>query len=134
MQRSPSRICFVALVALLLGAGANAVLAAEKCPSHQPEARLAAIAAAGSCAQAIALNNLCSIGARGDLEPTSAVMQRCEKDFLPKLTKRQRAQYENDRQVCIAKYRKRRGSLAASLNLHCLADVAQTYSKRFAKP
>ena len=123
----------LALVALaaVFAVGPDSALAGGTCPSHAPEARLAAIKAAGSCQKALHLDQLCSIGALGDLSPGAAVVRKCEKDFKSRLSKRLRARYESARNVCIENYSKRHGSGARSATIHCLEEVAAKYSAKY---
>ena len=131
MRMSLSGSFALAVLAAVFAVGADPALAGGACPSHAPEARLAVIKAAGTCQKALHLDQQCSIGALGDLSPGAAVVKKCEKVFKNRLSKRQRARYERDRNVCIDKYSKRRGSGARSATIHCLEDVAVKYSAKY---
>ena len=125
----------LALVALaaVFAVGTDSALAGGTCPSHAPEARLAAIKAAGTCQKALQIDQHCSIGALGDLSPGAAVVRKCEKDFKSRLSKRLRARYESARNVCIEKYSKQRGSGARSVTIHCLEEVAAKFSAKYGR-
>ena len=131
MRMSLSGSFALAVLAAVFAVGADPAFAGGTCASHAPEARLTAIEAAGSCQEALHLDQRCSIGALGDLSPGAAVVRKCEKDFKGKVSKRQLARYERDRNVCIKKYSKRRGSGARSATIHCLEEVAAKYSAKY---
>jgi hypothetical protein len=126
-MRMPS---FSAAILAALTIGASPALADGICPDHKSAPRVAAIEAAASCKAADRLDKLCWIGAMADLSPARAVVVKCEKHFLPGLSKRGLARYETDRQVCLKRFEGRRGSGAASARMHCLAAVAVKYAKR----
>ena len=120
---------FSAAILAAVTIGASPALADGACPDRRSEPRVAAIEAASSCKQADRLDKLCWIGAMADLSPARAVVVKCEKDFLTRLSKRGLARYESDRQACLKKYEGRRGSGAASARLHCLVAVAVKYAR-----
>ena len=108
--------------------GVSSPLAYGACLDHRSEPRVVAIEAASSCKQADRLDKLCWIGAMADLSPARAVVVKCEKEFLTRLSKRGLARYESDRQACLKKFQGRRGSGAASARMHCLVAVAVKYA------
>ena len=97
------------------------------------EAREEVLRSAPSCDKSLELFGLCSFGASGDVSLGAIVTEKCEADFLAKLSKRQRRAYHREQKRCAGKYRHESGSMYRSFEAYCGAEVARTYARRFGK-
>jgi len=88
---------------------------------------------AATCSAALELFGACSVGASSDVRIGGTVLGRCERDFLTRLNKAQKRDYQAERNRCERKYSRREGSMYRSAEVFCLAEVANRYAKRFAK-
>ena len=88
---------------------------------------------APTCAAALELFGACSVGASSDVRIGGTVLERCERDFLARLSNAQKRSYQAEQQRCERKYSRREGSMYRSAEVFCLADVAGKYAERFAK-
>ena len=88
---------------------------------------------APTCSAALELFSACSVGASSDVRIGGTVLGRCERDFLTRLNKAQKRDYQAERNRCERKYSRREGSMYRSAEVFCLAEVAGRYAKRFAK-
>ena len=59
------------------------------------------------------------------------VTERCEKDFLGKLSAAQRRTYDREKDACIKKYTGKEGSMYLSFSAMCQSKLAVSYSGRF---
>jgi uncharacterized lipoprotein YajG len=100
------------------------------CPVD-PEDRLAAVQKAPTCEAANKLNDACSEATGADTEPSQAVIDKCERDFINKISGRQSASYKREKWRCQQKYSGERGSMYASFTMYCLAHVAKKYSLKW---
>jgi hypothetical protein len=120
------------LLFCVLGIAApNVARALDDCPAASLgfEDRLAAIAAAESCASAYEILVACSYNASGDRGLSDQVIAICERVFLAKLDKRSRARYERARKACAAKHARVSGSMQVSAIALCEAGVAVRFAK-----
>ena len=76
---------------------------------------------------------LCEVGTSGDLRLGAAVTEKCEADFLGKLTAAQKRAYDREQKRCAHKYREKDGTMYRSFEAFCGAYVARDYSARFLK-
>jgi hypothetical protein len=76
---------------------------------------------------------ICSYGASGDVPLGQIVTEKCEGDFLAKLTKAQRRTYEQKIKTCDDEYKNEDGSMYRAMAAGCRVDVAQSYARRFRK-
>jgi len=89
---------------------------------------------APSCNEALKVAEACAYGATGDTGLTNIVIEKCEADFLAKLSKAQRKTYHAEVKRCDAKARGgREGTMYISAAAFCRAIVAQRTARRFAK-
>ena len=102
-------------------------LAAE-CPADSDESRMQAITSAPTCRQASLINDACSQGAGGDTDPTQAVIDKCEADFLDKLPPPKLKAYKKEVAACNRKYANKSGTMYVSFTMYCLAHVAVKYA------
>src|ERR1700741_3465369 len=77
-------------------------LQAKDCPVQDFgwEAREEAIRKASTCRQALEIMEACAYGAGGDTGLGEAVRERCEPEFLPKLSKAQKHTYDREQRQC----------------------------------
>ena len=126
---------FLALLAVVLLA---APLKAKDCPVETRvegtlEAKEEAIRKAPSCKEALAIMEACSYGAGGDTGLGEALRQRCEPEFLPKLSKAQRKDYNRGIRRCNGKYRNESGTMYRSFEAFCRAQLTVRTAERSAK-
>jgi hypothetical protein len=88
---------------------------------------------APTCSAALELFSACSVGAYSDVRIGGSVLERCERDFLTRLSKAQKRHYRAEQNRCERKYSRREGSMYRSAEVFCLAEVASKYAERFAK-
>jgi hypothetical protein len=88
---------------------------------------------ASTCSAALELFSACSVGAYSDVRLGGTVLERCERDFLTRLNKAQKRDYQVEHKRCERKYSRREGSTYRSAEVFCLAEVANKYAERFAK-
>ncbi len=131
----------LAIGAILLLAGSSASAAPKTAPkTEKPQQQcpyphferekiVEALTKAPTCTAALELFNACGVGASGDTEYGTAVTERCEKDFLAKLSKPQKSAYDAEHKRCDLKYRNRQGSMYISFTAFCHAQVAEKYAR-----
>jgi hypothetical protein len=61
---------------------------------------------------------------------SAAGAERCEGEFLDRLTKAEKQVYRRAQQRCARKYRHEFGTMYRSFEAHCGAEVALSYAKR----
>lgn len=88
---------------------------------------------APTCRRAVAVFELCEMGSSGDLRLGAAVTEKCEADFLGKLTATQKRTYDIKQKRCARKYSNEDGTMYRSFEAFCGAYVARDYSSRFLK-
>jgi hypothetical protein len=129
-----SRIFFAAFA---LAVSAVAVAAEDKskeeCPAFGLDAIESAIRQAQSCRRAIALFEICEFGASGDVGLGAAATEKCEGDFLSKLSAAQKRAYGRAQKFCARKYHNEDGTMYRSFEAFCGAYAARDYSARFLK-
>ncbi len=123
--------CAAALV-VSVGAAATKQTEPKECPAseHTLEAVQAAVGAPVSCEASLQVFEACAYGASGDVSLGAIVVEKCEGDFLSKLSKAQRRAYDQEQRHCDRKYRNELGTMYRSFEAFCRAKVAQTYSRR----
>jgi hypothetical protein len=123
--------------------GAAAVLAmlagpamAKDCPAEvlSLDDREEAIRKAPSCKEALAIMEACAYGASGDTGLGEAVRERCEPEFLPKLSKADRKAYDQGIKRCNGKYRNESGTMYRSFESFCRAQLVVRAADKFGKP
>jgi hypothetical protein len=106
---------------------------AAECPVAGAEATSDAIEQAASCAKAAEIYGLCRWGSSMDVQFAEAAIQKCEADFLAKLTPQQRRSYDRDKTRCGRKYARESGTLYRSFEASCSVELAKTYWMRMTK-
>jgi hypothetical protein len=106
---------------------------AKDCPvkDFTLDAREEAIRKAPTCPQALEIMQACAYGAGGDTSLGDAVRERCEPEFLPKLSKAQKKAYDREQKRCDDKYAKQSGTMYRSFTAFCQAQSTVAYAKRF---
>jgi hypothetical protein len=105
----------------------------EECPTLDGKEIENLLRQAPSCKRAVALFEICKFGASGDVSLGVAVTEKCQVDFLGKLSPKQKRVYDREQQSCARKYPKEDGSMYRSLEAFCGAYVARKYSTLFLK-
>jgi hypothetical protein len=119
----------LAVLAILLFA---TPIQAKDCPADtSSDAREDAIRKASSCKQALEIMQACAYGAGGDTGLSDAVHERCEPEFLPKLSKAQKRAYDREQKRCDDKYARQSGTMYRSFTAFCQAQSAVNYARRF---
>jgi hypothetical protein len=109
---------------------ASAMAAGEDCPAADGRAIEKLLADAPSCDRSMDLFRICAYGASGDVNLGSIVREKCEADFLNKLSKTERRRYSRWIRVCERRYARETGTVYRSFEAFCAAGVAQAYSRR----
>jgi hypothetical protein len=126
----------LAIVALAILTGSSAAKDAakkEECPTLNHQEIEDLLRRAPSCQRAIALFEICQFGSSGDISFGAIVTEKCEADFLGKLSAAQKRAYDRDQKQCARKYAGEDGTIYRSFEAFCGADVARKYSARFLK-
>jgi len=132
MLRAASIAVGLAIIASLgLAAPAHASICQGK--SLTLDETVAAIKAEPTCDASMKLFQECSYGASGDVSLGTAVREKCEADFLPKLSAPQKQIYQRGQQACLRKYAHESGTMYVSWSAFCGAELAQRYSQRALK-
>jgi hypothetical protein len=100
-------------------------------PGYDLEAIEAALQKAASCEESKDTFEACSRESGADIRLGTAVISRCEGDFLNKLNASQKRAYKQKRNRCRHKYQREAGTMYRSFEVKCEASVAQSYSRRF---
>ena len=125
----------VALIGAVAGFAAAGHAAAKDCPvgSFETDKIEEAARSAPSCQRSMQIFRLCSSGASGDVGVGAAVLERCEPEFLHKLTNAERRTYYRAQERCARKYRDELGTMYRSFEAYCGAELARSYGRRFGK-
>ena len=125
------------LVRIILACSAILLLtrlgAAEDCQTLGFEGREQVLRQAPTCDKANELFADCAYGASGDTSLGQIVTEKCEGDFLTKLSKAQRRTYDRGIKRCNAKYANMEGTMYRAMAAGCRADLAQSYAHKFGK-
>jgi len=105
----------------------------EECPTLNLGEIEELVRKSPTCRRSIAVFELCEVGTSGDLRLGAAVTEKCEADFLGKLTAAQRRAYDSEQKRCAHKYQDKDGTMYRSFEAFCGAYVARDYSARFLK-
>ncbi len=108
-------------------------LQAKDCPVQDAgwEAREEAIRTAPTCKQAMEIMQACAYGAGGDTGLGEAVRERCEPEFLPKLSKAQKRAYDREQKRCNRKYARQSGTMYRSFTEFCQAQSTVAHAAQF---
>jgi hypothetical protein len=119
----------IAVLAPILLQPIAAMAAGQDCPTTDGQEVEQLIADAPSCDRAMALFRICAYGAGGDIGLGAIVREKCEGDFLDRLSKRERRRYDRWIRYCERRYEKEAGTMYRSFEAFCVADVAQAFSR-----
>jgi hypothetical protein len=103
---------------------------AQDCPAASLEERLQLIETASSCVQASHINDLCSEATGVDTIPSQVVIDKCEMEFVGKLSRSRLTAYRREIARCERKYANQRGTMYASFTMYCMAHVAVKFSRK----
>src|SRR5262245_17995623 len=106
---------------------------AKDCPVEDAslEAHEEAIRKASTCKQAMEIMEACAYGATGDTGLGEAVRERCEPEFLPKLSKAQKRAYDQEQKRCDRKYARQSGTMYRSFTAFCQAQSTVAHAAKF---
>jgi hypothetical protein len=108
--------------------------AAEDCRELEFGAREALLRAAPTCDKAMELFGNCNGAGSGDINLGQIVTEKCQADFLEKLSAKQRRTYEGEIESCNAEVKQDEGTLSGAMAAGCRAELAQSYAEKFGKP
>ena len=125
------------LVRIILACSAILLLtrsgAAQDCLQLEFEAREALVRQAPTCDKAMELFAGCAFGGSGDINLGQIATEKCQADFLQKLSAGQRRSYERGIKRCNAEYENMDGTMYRAMAAGCRADLAQSYAHKFGK-
>jgi hypothetical protein len=126
------------LVRIILACSAILLLtrsgAAQDCLKLAFEARDALVRQAPTCDKAMELFAGCAFGGSGDINLGRIATEKCQADFLQKLSTGQRRTYEHGIKHCNDAYKEEEGTLSRAMVAGCRANLAQSYAHKFGKP
>jgi hypothetical protein len=108
--------------------------ATEECLNLEFEAREALVRQAPTCDKAVELFGNCAFGGSGDIGLGQIVTEKCQADFLQKLSAKQRRSYQREIKDCNDAYKNEEGTVGRAIAAGCRADVAQSYATKYGKP
>ena len=122
-----SKVLPVAFAVLVVCANSAS---AEVCPakSSQMDDVIAALKDAPNCDRAMEVFDACAYGASGDVQLGAVVEEKCEADFLERLSAQQKRTYQRELRACDRKYEHRSGTMYLSYADFSRAELAQRYA------
>ncbi len=127
------RVIFALWAVLMTLMTAPGLSAAELCPAGDAEEIEKLLVEAPSCDRSMDLFRACSYGAGGDTGLGAIVTEKCEGDFLAKLSRAERRAYNRQIRACNRKYARESGTMYRSFEAFCRARLAQNYARRVAR-
>lgn len=122
------RTLWVASAILVLAAPARAA----ECPvQHSGDVIAEALQKAPSCDAALKLFEACAYISSIDSMFGGIVTDKCEGDFLTKLSASQRKIYDREKEACARKYSDKEGTMYRSFEAFCVSKLANTYAHKF---
>jgi hypothetical protein len=126
----------LALLAVVLSA---APLKAMDCPVETRvegtlDAKEEAIRKAPTCKAAYVIMEACAYTASGDTGLGEAVRERCEPEFIRKLSRAQRRVYDQEQKRCTHKYANKSGTMYVSFSAFCRAESTVKYAAKYGAP
>jgi hypothetical protein len=109
------------------------VAATDDCQGLRQQEREAAIRKAPTCDKAMVAFGDCAFGASGDIGLGQIVTEKCQGDFLQKLSSWRKSGYERGIKRCNDKYARKEGTMSVAMAAYCRAELAQTYSREYGK-
>jgi hypothetical protein len=98
------------------------------------EAKEQAIRKAPTCKRAYEIMEACAYTASGDTGLGEALRERCEPEFLLKVSKAQRRIYAAEQKRCSNKYAHESGTMYVSFAAFCRAESTVKYAARYGVP
>ena len=125
------RTVLVLSAVLLLAVPAKA----QDCPMEGSgwQGRQDAVRKAPTCNAALKVAESCAYGATGDTGLTNIVLEKCEANFLARMSKAQRRAYDRGIKRCDEKYRHQEGTMYRSMAAFCRATLARDTAAKFAR-
>ena len=132
------RFCAIALrwqlIALVFVLFALSAVGQESCPSGEDGGDKLAmeLSKAKTCKTAAAKLENCAWGSSADAGFAPIVIEKCEKSFLPKLSKQAQDRYMEEMQLCAYRFSRQQGTMYISAAALCQVDVAVGIEKDLA--
>jgi hypothetical protein len=98
------------------------------------EAKEEAIRKAPTCKKAYEIMEACAYTASGDTGLGEALRQRCEPEFLSRLSKAQRRAYDGEQKRCSNKYVNKSGTMYVSFAAFCRAESTVKHAAKYGVP
>jgi uncharacterized protein YecT (DUF1311 family) len=130
-----ARFCAIAhrwqLIALVFGLFALSAVGQESCPSGEDAGNKLAteLSQAKTCQDAAERLESCAWGSSADAQFAPIVIEKCEKSFLPKLSKQAQDRYMEEMQLCAYEFSRQDGTMYISAAALCQVDVAAEIAK-----
>jgi hypothetical protein len=132
-MRRTTIVIVIAVATLTQVNAATHAKTSEPCPIFDVESIESLIRGAPSCRRAVAIFERCEFGSGGDVSLGTAVIAKCERDFLSDATPLQRRVYERKQKHCTLKYKNKNGTMYRSFESFCGVYIARDYSDSFLK-
>ncbi len=84
-----------------------------------------------SCEEGAHIAEACALGASGDLQTVPVAIEKCEIDFMTKLSTSDKVAYHNLQSKCFEKYETLNGSMYKSMAIFCSLQVSRLYSELY---
>jgi hypothetical protein len=107
--------------------------AAEDCQQLGFEAREALLRKAPTCDKAMELFSNCNGGGSGDINLGQIATEKCQSDFLTKLSAKQRRTYQAGVKSCNDQIKEDEGTLSRAIGAGCRANLAQNFAHKYGK-
>lgn len=107
--------------------------AAQECQTLDREGRAQVIRKAPTCDAAMVSFGDCAYGASGDTLLGQIVTEKCQGDFLQKLSAGQRRTYQRGIKRCNDKYATMEGTMYIAMAAGCRAELARSYAHKFSR-
>ena len=124
------RVLFALCAILFTAPGLSA---AELCPAQDAEEIEKLLAEAPSCESSMDLFRACAYGAGGDTGLGAIVTEKCEADFISRLSRAERRAYDRKIRACNRRFARESGTMYRSFEAFCRAGVARSYARRAAR-
>jgi len=95
------------------------------------DAKEEAIRKAPTCKRAYEIMEACAYTASGDTGLGEALRERCEPEFLRKLSKAQRRSYDREQKRCTNKYANKSGTMYVSFSAFCRAESTVRHAAKY---
>lgn len=116
---------------ILTGSGSATDCPVEGREEGALEAQQDAIREAPTCKAAYQIMEACAYGATGDTALGDALHEKCEPEFLLKLSKAERRAYEREQKHCDDQYARKSGTMYRSFAAFCQAKSTVAYAAKY---